>query len=243
MNTTEKTPQTKFKRVLVFENTERLKNIVEQIKPHKPYLNALKESYELLEIGDFTNDKYIELITKGTLITERRYKEFLNSELEKLGVKSSVLKGNLLNESDDSLDNLKESLKALKSFRVKQSSFDEQLPPLKLESITYANIGWVFYVSNESREAISEMHCKTYLESEDEQKLYESINAIAKAYDKFLDDSKALLNLDFRFDGLGALKQYIDDPIVMRKHDKNYNKKTLIRNEWLLSFIRYNKKQ
>ncbi|EKT4509607.1 hypothetical protein AAIP42_001007 [Flavobacterium psychrophilum] len=180
-----------MKRVLLHENSNLLGEISSDLNQYLPLLKEVKMSYENLELGDFTNEIFKELLSTGTNGIDIRFTEHLKKQIEKLEVTSSVLKENLLNGSKTLFQDFANKVSLLKRFKPDTFSRTNYL---KLNFISYQNIG--FYLSDENKEQILENECRVYLDNEKEVELYENLKQFIEAYNKV---SENLNELQFSF--------------------------------------------
>ena len=180
-----------MKRVLLHENRDLLIEISSDLKQYLPALNQVQRTYENLQLGDFSHTILKEIVSLGTTAIEKRFKESLNSQVEKIGVSNQVLKENLLKGSESIFFEFSENVRELKRF--KPETFSRQ-KYLKLNVIAFQN--GTFYISDEYKEQILENECRTYLENEKETELFDNLKTFVEAYNKV---NKNLEELQFRF--------------------------------------------
>ncbi|WP_206758557.1 hypothetical protein, partial [Tenacibaculum finnmarkense] len=115
----------------------------------------------------------------------------LKKQIEKLEVKSSVLKENLLSGSKPLFQDFSNKVSLLKKFKPDTFS---RINYLKLNFISYQNNS--FCLSDENKEQILENECRVYLDNEKEVELHENLKQFIEAYNKV---SKNLNELQFSF--------------------------------------------
>lgn len=180
-----------MKRVLLHENNNLLGEISSDLNQYLPLLKEVKKSYENLELGDFTNEIFKEIILTGTNGIDTRFTENLKKQIEKLEVTSSILKENILNGSRTLFQDFANKVSLLKRFKPDTFS---RINYLKLNFISYQSNG--FYLSEENKEQILENECRVYLDNEKEAELHGNLKQFIEAYNKV---SENLNNLQFAF--------------------------------------------
>lgn len=204
-----------MKRELLQENRNLFGEICSDLNEYLPLLKQVQNSYENLELGDFSNEILKGLISPGVNGISKRFTEHLEKQIEKLEVTSSVVKENLLNGSKLLLLKFMESVQELKKFRPETYSRNNYL---KLNFISFEN--GTFYLSKENKEQILENDCRIYLENEQQKELYENLLNLIDAYSKL---SETLNDLQFRFSynqgkGLAALEN-----VFLKFHDNEFS--------------------
>lgn len=167
-----------MERKLIFEDTEKLNNSVRHIQQFVPYLNKVKEAFDKLEIGEFTNELHKEIINTGTTGIEEAYKTKIKTDIQKIGIASSLIKENLIQGSESVLNDFLENVKSLKRF-FPQVYYSGDLSAVKVQYTSFENGS--FIVSEEDKEVLLENHCRIYLETEDEHKLFNALNNLIES--------------------------------------------------------------
>lgn len=180
-----------MKKVLLHEDRNLMSEISSDLNKYLPLLKEVKKSYENLELGDFTNEIFKELVLHGTKGISQKFNKHLEKQIEKLEVTSSILIENLLTGTKPLITEFENKVFLLKKFKPDTYSRSSYL---KLDFISYQNN--CFYLSDEDKEQILEHDCRVYLESEKEAELYENLKQLIEAYKKINDN---LNELEFRF--------------------------------------------
>lgn len=233
-----KTKKTEFKRELIHENLDILEKITKQSSQFVPCLEDLKAKYEALQISKFTDEVFKELLRDGTLKVGVRYHEYLNNEMDKTGVTSTLIRDNMIKESNEQLKSLKSSLQTLKSFRPHLPWSVINIPELPIELITYGNRSERFYIADEEGEIIAEKYCRTYLENQMEKDGYEAICKLAEGYAEFLEVTKDIRSVDFK--GLLSLGDFITDPAIAPKDHPDHRERPAVKKERVRSYLAFN---
>jgi hypothetical protein len=189
-----------MKRVLLHENSSLLHEISSDLNQFMPLLKEVQNSYESLELGDFTDDILKEVVSTGTKAIELKFTENLKRQIEKLEVTSSVLKENLLSGSKPLFSDFANKVLLLKRFKPETFSRTKHL---KLNFISFQNN--TFYLSSENKEQILENECRVYLDNEKEAELYENLKQLIEAYNK-VNENLEELNFSFSFNQGKGLK-------------------------------------
>jgi signal transduction histidine kinase len=167
---------------LIKEDKSLCNDITKDLRDFLPALNELKSSYEALEIGGFTDEKFKELISTGTFEIAEKYIKKLNDELDNSKIQSSLIRKNMTAESKTFIHKLNDSLHRLKI--VKPAIYVENRPKLSLKHISFDE---VFLISDKDQEDILESHCRIYLENEDEIKVFEVVEKLESAFNEYLE--------------------------------------------------------
>lgn len=207
-----KTKNVEFQRVPIHEDLDKLKRITDQFIKFKPLLEDLRTKYDILEIGEFKNEVFKELIKAGPAKVELRYLKFLNKQLDNMNITSTAIRKDMLRNYLKPLNALKESLKALISFRPSVSSIFPDAA-LKVSSISFGNNSWTFYISDEDKKAILESECSTYLETESEKIGYEALCRLVDAYGDFIEATKDIRSP--HFNGLISISNVVKDKALL----------------------------
>ncbi len=234
----------KFEKILLLEDLDKLKEMVNHVNKLKPHLIDLKQKYEALELGTFTNLIFQELIKKGTKNIENKYVKFLNKELDNVGIKSTLIRNNLTKESGKQFEFLKQSLSSLKAFKIPYYGMykSHQLP---LELIFYSDRSEAFYVNDENEKIIKENFCTLYIETFEQKQIYDSFSKIKDAYNELLEITKENSKIKNSFEGLESLKKYIIDSVEhiqfksLQSNLKNSTNRAIIDDNTLMDFIKF----
>lgn len=171
------------KRILIKEDLEQFKEIAKDLKQFMPVLNQLKESFESLEIGPFTNEVFKKINLLGSKYHVEIYIKNLENQLDKLGIKSSLMRENTIKDHEQIIENFKKAVDNAKNFYPQ--IFTSNRPKLTLKFISFEN--GLFVISKEDKEMILEDFCRLYLENEDEIKLYNISKKLEGAFNEYLE--------------------------------------------------------
>jgi len=171
------------KRILIDENVEKFKEIAKDLKQFMPVLNEIKVSFEALEIGEFTNEDFKKIVLLGPKNYMEIYIKNLNNQLDKLGITSSVIRQNAIKDHESVIERFKKAVDDAKRFQPE--IYTANRPKLTLKFISFQ--GGLFIISKEDKEMILEAFCRTYLENEEEIKLYEVSQKLANAFNEYLE--------------------------------------------------------
>jgi hypothetical protein len=206
-----------MKRRLVFEDKELLSKILGDLRFFTPSLDALKTAYEGLEIGEFTNEIFKELVNEGTSTVFARHSKSLNDQLDKTGVVNTKLREIVLQGTDGPKVTLRDALTELRSVTPKipeSPVFRTRTELLTLSFISFD--GNSFIVSDEDKERLTETYCRDYLNDDRTQLLYAELEVMRDALSKFRALMTDLgLPIDKRFATAGLDKfLYAKDEVV-----------------------------
>lgn len=176
-----------MKKQLIHQDTNLLLEICTDLSQYLPILNEVKKSYENLELDEFSNEIFKEIISNGTNRINIKFLENFENQLKRLQITSVVLKENLLNGSDLLFKEFESNVSTLKRFRPETFS---RLKYLKLNFISYSNNK--FYLSEENKEQILENECRIYLENEIETELYNNIESFLESFEKLNESLNSL---------------------------------------------------
>lgn len=150
-------------RVLIYENEAVFQAIKGDLNHFQPKLKALKEAYDALEIGDFTNDIFAEIKESGINKILTDFEIDLNKQLDQSGIKNVNLRSVALNGTDLVKQNLTSAFEALQSVTIDIPAYGIQRnKSLELQEIAFMNDAFV--IANP--EQIKELHCRIYLQDE-----------------------------------------------------------------------------
>ena len=171
------------KRILIKEDQERFKEIAKDLKQFMPVLNEIKASFEALEIGEFTNETFKQIILLGHTKHIDIYVKNLNNQLDKAGITIQIIRQNAIKDHEVVIERFKKAVNDAKRFYPEIYSANR--PKLVLKFISYQD--GVFVISKEDKEMILESFCRTYLETEEEIKFYEIVENLKESFNKYLD--------------------------------------------------------
>lgn len=170
-------------RILIKEDNHLFKQIAQDLKQFMPVLNELKSSFEALEIGALTDKDFKQIILLGPTKHMEIYVKNLNNQLDKLGITSSVIRQNAIKDHEAVIERFKKAVNEAKSFYPEIYSANR--PKLTIKFISYQD--GIFVISKDDKEMILETFCRTYLENEEEIKLYEVSKKLADAFNEYLE--------------------------------------------------------
>lgn len=180
-----------MERILIHEDKNLLSEISTDLRQYLPLLQQVKKSYEKLQLGDFNDDIFKEIVNSGTGQIEKLFNESLNDQIEKSGISNTILTSNILKDSEQLYFSFLENTKELKRFKPETYS---RRNFLKLNVISYLNGS--FILSDENKAQIIENESRIYLENEKEKEFFENLKNLIEAYDKVNEN---LEQLQFRF--------------------------------------------
>lgn len=190
-------------RILIKEDQERFVEISKDLKQFMPVLKEIKASFEALEIGEFTNDTFKQIILLGASKQIESYIKYLNNQLDKQGVTSSIIRQNAIKDHESVIERFKKSVDNAKRFQPQ--IYSSNRPKLSLKFISYEN---GFCISEEDKEMILESCCRIYLETEEEIKLFQVSQNLAEAFNEYLEIFKqtGIQSINKHYSGSHVLK-------------------------------------
>lgn len=180
-----------MKRILIHENKNLLIEICKDLNQYLPHLEQVKKTYEKLQLGNFNDDILKQIVRSGTGPIEKLFNESLNDQVEKAGISNTILKSNILKDSEQLYFSFLEKTRELKRFKPETFSRKNYL---QLNVISFQN--GIFYLSDENKEQIIENECRIYIENEKEKELFDNLQNFIEAYNKVSDNLK---ELEFKF--------------------------------------------
>lgn len=97
-----------------------LNEVMNEPEKHEKALKLFQETYEGLQIGDYSMlDVIVDIVQNGTSNIERSFKAVASDQLDKSGVTSPLLKANLLKGCDEVLKQFQESIEGLINSAIK----------------------------------------------------------------------------------------------------------------------------
>jgi|GEM_PF-4149949 len=163
---------------LIHQDNKGVESIHKDLKKIMPLLVNMLTGYETLEMGSFSAKVFQDIKNGGLRNMEQKYLRNMESQIKKAGITSSLIKGNLIKGSNEIFQKFKSDVQNVVSFRDYYRGFNDNTPFLKLDMIDY--IGGSFMITEETEAKFIEEHCKVYLETEQENKIYDAAN-------KFMD--------------------------------------------------------
>lgn len=201
-------------RILIEEDFNKFKEIANDLKQFMPVLNEIKESFEGLEIGAFTNEVLKESFLLGPKKYIEIYIENLNNQLDKWGA-ISVIRQNAIAGSEKLTERFQKAVDNAKRFYPEIYSANRPKLPLKFISFEDGR----FVISREDKEMILENYCRIYLETPEEIMLYETSKKLSEAFNEYLEifNSTGIPSINKHYSGSHVLK-YDEDTKKMILH-------------------------
>lgn len=168
-----------MKKVLIYENSDLLGEIITDLSQFKPLLENVKATFEKLELGNFTNETLKEITEININGIEKIFFQKQEDDCTKMGVANHLIKQNVLKGANELFNEFLIASNNLRKFRPITYS---RLKALRPHQISFENN--IFYVSSEDKEQILENDCRIYIQTEKEFELYNNINALIEAYNK-----------------------------------------------------------
>ncbi len=103
--------KTEFKRELIFEDKKLLEVLLDDMAEFRMALEEVKKNYEKLELGKFTNETFQELKEIGTKEIEKKYNLFIDKQIEKMNITTSLMKASIKKQHSVLIYYLSESMK------------------------------------------------------------------------------------------------------------------------------------
>lgn len=201
-----KMSKTTGKGLLIDEDKSLLSLICKDTSQYLPLLEKLKKKYDSLQLGEFDNEIFKELINDGSGGVIEKYHQSLERQLNTLKIKSKIMRKNLVAEHNIYIENFKKSLLLVTSFMPHRFSRNVS-PTLELNYISYHN--GTFQILSEDIEAITDKHCRTYLSTEIEVRAYKTIIKLNESYGD-LKDIMSEIGYN-RFRGFESMHLFIKD--------------------------------
>ncbi|MCP9198800.1 hypothetical protein MKO06_02710 [Gramella sp. GC03-9] len=174
-----------MKRELIFEDRDKLRSITQDIKDYNPYLDKVKSTYENLEMGEFSDEVFNEL-KRSTSSIRKRFEEKLDTEIKKAGITMTSVSEKMKESPRKDFEAFEEAVNDLSSFSPNNSGKTFPRPDLSLEDITYMQ--GKFMISKTDQENILEKHCRIYLETEEEKRLYDKLQNFISVYNDLQEE-------------------------------------------------------
>lgn len=190
-------------RILIEEDFNKFKEIANDLKQFMPVLNEIKESFEGLEIGAFTNEVLKESFLLGPKKYIDIYIENLNNQLDKWGA-ISVIRQNAIAGSEKLTERFQKAVDNAKRFYPEIYSANRPKLPLKFISFEDGR----FVISREDKEMILENYCRIYLETPEEIMLYETSKKLSEVFNEYLEifNSTGIPSINKHYAGSHVLK-------------------------------------
>lgn len=174
---------------LLKEDIQKFAEISSDLKQFIPHLNELKSSYEALEIGTFTNTVFKEIVLSGPTKSIEAYVKSLTDQLDKIGIKNSIIRENAIKNHEHVIERFKKALFDAKKFAPE--TYSANRPKLSLKFISVNDKTGFFHISSHDKEMILESYCRIYLDSKQEVKDFEVIERLRDTFNEYLEIVKS----------------------------------------------------
>jgi hypothetical protein len=177
-------------RILIHQDDALLNDILRDLNVYITPLNNLKDAYEALQLGDFSDKVLKQLTTKGIDEIVTTYRKSLNDNLDSTGVVNTILRTIALQGSEEPVSNLHRALKEALNAKPEpkggiSSSARTQL--LLLPDISFKNGQFGVF----DQESILERHCRIYVEDKKSREIYFNLLKVQESlqdYVKWVND-------------------------------------------------------
>lgn len=144
-------------RQLIHEDKELFEKIKKDLNAFSPLLVKMQNTYEGLEIGNFTNEVIQLLKNKGANPIEVAFYEYISTQLEASGVTSKIIRQNMINGSEPLFREFKTAFQNAKDFIPRQYGLDLR-PVLDFAHISFKDENGLFIISQKSQDEILETY-------------------------------------------------------------------------------------
>ena len=173
------------KRTLLKEDQTTWKVMQKDLVKLRPALQKMKNAYLDLEMGPFNNEIFHASISNQTEPIRKKYISGIEKELSASGIKSSVVIKPILNTAENQFKEFTKSIESVKNFEFPRIT-DKNIPTLKLAHITYYDYD-AFEISEEDQERIMELHCRLYLEGDQEHETHGKVKKFLEVFEDLTD--------------------------------------------------------
>lgn len=177
-----------MERILIKEDKSVLTAIQKDLSVFMPGLINLKEKYEDLELGDFSDQVLKSLIATGTKPVISNYIKMLNDQLDKLNITSQLIRANSIANHNSKIEALDLGLQNLKNTRV--PIYASRRTTLSLKYISFEDGS--FKLSEKDKENILENYARIYIELDHEHEIFNTISELETAYNNYIGLLKKL---------------------------------------------------
>lgn len=182
-----------FKRYLIHQDEETLKEIIAELRHYLPSLKALKKAYDALQLegADFDFGVFEHIKTSGVSQITASYSKQLNTELDKTGVVNVKLREIVLQGAFEPSNNLDKAYRELVSIILPEPNTPYG-KPIRTERLKLSHIDFIdgdFTVSDINKEQILELCCRVYVEDEQQDFIYKNLIILREQflhYDKWM---------------------------------------------------------
>jgi hypothetical protein len=175
-------------RILIDQDDKLISSILGDISQFQAPLQKLLNSYAVLNLGEMTPAVFNEIKSGNARLSVMRYEKALNDDLDRTKVYNPTLRRNLLAGTEVASREFLIATKQFLATEVKPIQYDRRdLDPNAKLSIDFVSFeDGSLYVSDESREAIAEEHCRFYIETDEEHELFGVAKSIAEGFKKVI---------------------------------------------------------
>lgn len=170
-----------FKRKLIFEDKSKQNDIILGIKPLYRLAEAVKTAYNSLELGKLDNDTYKAILSGGYSYVESKVLDLVNDQLTKAGITFKAIKKMQIEAAYKALNDsgISQAIdKIQQSTEVRVGNF---FNTISVNGSVLSFDGEKFYVDKEGMESLFEQHTRFYINTHEEQGVYDQLLATAKA--------------------------------------------------------------
>jgi len=204
----------KQKRTLLFEDSKAIEKYEVRINQFLPIFTKIKTCYEGLEIGEFTDEVYKDLLNNGVNNIRSKYSKAFD---DKIGGLPLVIRQSIERERDVPMDALKMAFDNLKSHNT--SGLGSIVFPLDCITIFEG----VPTINKLDKEKILERYHRVYIEGDIEHDVYAKLKALEKGFNDCLEVfDKANFTQYFTLQNLENLFYQKDNRIVVRTDAVHY---------------------
>lgn len=181
--------ENEFNKKLVWENLVPLDQLTKEVSMLIDLANEVADEYEKLAIGKFTQEIYDDLVNKGIDGTKENYIGSAKDEIKRLKVMNPTVRNSLLERIDLDLKSLEDSVNKLKKYNSHINRFNYHILTSAHSEITsFQERRFVLTVSDIER--IKDKYCRVFIETQNQQELYDSLNDFVASYDKVIKAAK-----------------------------------------------------
>ncbi|EOR96724.1 hypothetical protein ADIARSV_0147 [Arcticibacter svalbardensis MN12-7] len=160
-----------IEKVLIDTDFKLQTEILSDLSQFKTALTNIKTTFELLEIGAFTNDVFTDIKTNGVTKIKKAYFAELDRQLDQSGVKNSKLRSIVMQGTGEAINNFSDAINQLVNVRPTGGATCSRNRFLTLNYISFD--GKAFIIAESDKTLILDTHCKTFLVSEQDKETYQ----------------------------------------------------------------------
>jgi hypothetical protein len=183
-----------MKRILIKQDDTLLANICSDISFFNKTFKNVLEAHNALSIGAFTEETFKGLITTAGAGIINQYKQDLNSQLDKTGVKNQVLRNIIIQGSDEAIHLFSQAAREFINTTPLRNTQSIRYVP-RAESLMLCDLSFVngdLVITDQAKENIMERDCRTYLESSEEINFYSMLKALESTLQEYTTQIKML---------------------------------------------------